>query len=108
MGIVLAETTYTGETRKCTRKFVSMKYAEIRESERKLAVRSKLIVEHEAVTWAVHWLHSESLVLNLQQEEIFLVLIVVAGGLPKFEVENVGGGNFLESSDSVLLSDECH
>jgi len=55
------------------------------------------------MTWTVHWFHTESLILYLKAENIFLVVDVMAGGLPQFEVENVWRNDFLISSNSVLL-----
>jgi len=56
---------------------------------------------------AVHGLHSESLVLDLEDEDVVLVVEVVTGRLPQLEVENVGGHNFLVASHSVLLLDHA-
>jgi hypothetical protein len=51
---------------------------------------------------AVHGLHSESLLLNLEQEKVILVVLVMSGSLPEFEVENVRRHNFLVASNAIL------
>jgi hypothetical protein len=56
----------------------------------------------------VHWLHAETLTLGLKHKHILLVGGVMAGGLPKFQIENVRGQNFIVSSHTVLLANHIH
>jgi len=77
VSIVLLETTNAGKARQGTGDFVSMQHAKVSQSKRQLSVRSEFVVEHEAVSWTVHWLHSEALVLRLEDEQVIFVLVVV-------------------------------
>jgi hypothetical protein len=52
---------------------------------------------------AVHRLHSESLLLNLEEEKVIFVVLVMSGSLPEFEAENVRRHNFFIASNTVLL-----
>jgi len=81
---------------------------EIGVSEWQLSVSSLGVSEHEAMTWAVHRLHTESLILYLKDEDVVLVVEVMTGCLPQFEVENVGGDDLGISSNSVLLLNHGH
>jgi hypothetical protein len=57
------------------------------------------------MSWAVHWFHSEALVVSLENENIFFVVDVMTRCLPKLEIENVWSNDFLKTSDSILKSD---
>lgn len=60
------------------------------------------------MAWAVHRLDTETLLFNLEKEQVLLILIIVTGSLPELQVENVGRNNFLEASNAVLLTDQIH
>lgn len=60
------------------------------------------------MAWAVHRLDTETLLFNLEKEQVLLILIIVAGSLPELQVKNVGRNNFLEASNAVLLTDQIH
>ena len=81
-----------------------MQDSEVSKSHREFSVRSDGAVEHEAMSGAVHWLHAETLILHLKQVHIVLVVLVMAGGLPEFEVEHVGTDDLLVTSYSVFFS----
>ena len=74
VGIILLESSDSGESRQGSTNLVSMKHSEISESHGQLSISSQLITKHQTVGWAVHGLHAESLILNLEQEKIFFIL----------------------------------
>jgi hypothetical protein len=55
------------------------------------------------MTRAVHWLYTKTVIFDLEQEQIVLVVFIVTGCLPKLEVVNVGGNDFLVTSHSVFI-----
>jgi hypothetical protein len=65
-----------------------------------------MLSEHEAMTWAVHRLHGETLVFYLEHEHILFVLGIMTRSLPKFEIVNIRGKNFLVATHSVLRLDD--
>jgi len=85
-----------------------MEDTEVGKTERQVSVGSDLVVEHEAVSGAVHGLHSESLVLNLAKENVVLVVGVMAGSFPQLQVEEVGGNGFRVTSNTVLFADHLN
>jgi len=60
------------------------------------------------MSWAVHWFHSESLVLGFQQKDVFLVLLVVTRSFPELKIENIWRNDLLETTNSVLFSNQIH
>ena len=58
--------------------------------------------------WAVHWLHSESRIFYLKDEEVFRILVVMAWSFPKLQIEDVRWLNLLEPTDPILFSDQVH
>ena len=108
MSIVLTESPDSGQATQGSRDFISVENTEICESDWQFFVGSLLVSEHQAMGWAVHWLDSITLVLSFEQEDVFGVLFVVTRSLPQLQVENIWGNDFLETSNSVLLSDEIH
>lgn len=106
MSIVLLEPSNSGKTRKSSTDLVSMENSEVSHSQRKFSVRSNRAVEHEAVTRAVHGLHSEALILDLEQEDVVLIVFVMTTGLPELQVVHIGRNNFFVASNLVLVSHE--
>jgi hypothetical protein len=64
MGIILTESSDSGQSRKGSRELISMQDSEISISDWQVSPASLDIAKHEAMSWAVHWLHTESLSLN--------------------------------------------
>lgn len=60
------------------------------------------------MTWAVHWFHTETLVLSFEHEDIFLVLFVVTRSFPELKIENIWRNDLLETTDAVLFSNQIH
>jgi hypothetical protein len=60
------------------------------------------------MSWAVHWLHTESRVLCFQHEDVFLVLLVVTRSFPQLKIEHIWGNDLLETTDTVLFSNQIH
>mmetsp|Transcript_538 Transcript_538/g.1044 ORF Transcript_538/g.1044 Transcript_538/m.1044 type:complete len:502 (+) Transcript_538:1007-2512(+) len=108
MGIVLAEAPDAREAGEGARDLVSVEDAEVAEADGELLVGAQLLAEHEAVGGAVHGLHAEAVVLDLHEEDVVLVVEVVARGLPQLEVEQVGRLHLLVAAHAVLLADHVH
>ena len=64
--------------------------------------------EHHAVRGAIHGFETETGPLRLEQEHVFLVLLIVARLLPQVEVEDVGRDDFLIATHPILLPDHRH
>jgi hypothetical protein len=94
VSIILLETSHTGETREGTSDLVTVENTEVTKPDGQLSVGSDGVVEHQAMARAVHRLHAETAVLNLEQIDVVLVVLVMARGLPELEVEHVGGNDF--------------
>lgn len=105
MSIILNETANTSQSGKSTREFVTMEDTKLGESQRQVTIRSNLVIKHNTMARAIHWLHSKALTLNLPCKHIFFICGIMARSLPQIEVENVRSANFLVSSYSVLLTD---
>lgn len=63
------------------------------------------MVKHQAVTWAVHWLHAELEAFYIEHEHVVLIVLVVTGALPQVHIVDIGRNNFLETAYMVLLPD---
>ena len=57
-------------------------------------------------TWAIHWFQPELLFLNIKAEHVLLVVLCMAGGLPKIKVVYVGRDDFFVFKVPVHLPDE--
>lgn len=77
VSIVLLETTDTGEAGKGTGNLVSVQHTEISEPDWHVSVGSDVVIEHEAMSRAIHWLHTETVTLNLPHEHVIFVGLVV-------------------------------
>ena len=108
MRVILLESTNTSKTWEGTWDLVSVKNAEICESDWQISERSYLVIEHKTVTRTVHRLHTEALPLDLPHEDVLFVCSVMSWRLPQFEIKNVWWQYFLVSSDAVLLPDELN
>ena len=108
MCIILTESPDSCQTTQSSRNFISMKNTEIRESYWQFFVGSLLVSKHQAMSWAVHWLHSETSVFSFQHEDVFLVLFVVTRSFPQLKIEHIWRNNLLETTDSVLFSNQIH
>jgi diacylglycerol kinase len=60
------------------------------------------------MTWAVHGLHAKTLMLNLEQIDVILVVLIVTGSLPELKVEHIGSDNLVISTDAILISDQVN
>ena len=64
---------------------------------------------HHTVGGTIHRFHtSAAAFLALEEEHIFLVVLIVPAGFPKLKVENVGSNYFVVAADTILLSDHVH
>ena len=89
MRIILLEATHTRKSMQGTTDLVSVQNTKVTVPDRKVSVRADGVVEHEAMAGAVHGFDTESLVLRLEEENIILVVGVMTGHLPEFEVVHV-------------------
>lgn len=66
------------------------------------------MIEHQAVSWAVHGLEGKLLLLHLKGEHVLTVVLPVARGHPEPAIEDVGGDDLLEPSFPIFTPDEFH
>ena len=64
------------------------------------------MLEHQAVTRAVHGLQTVLRIITVEQEHIILVVGSMAADLPQFQVEHVGRDDLRVATHVVLLSDK--
>jgi hypothetical protein len=108
MSIILTESADTSKSIQGTRKFISVEYSEVSHSDGQFFVGADLVIKHEAMSRAVHRFHSESLLLNLEKEEVLLVFGVMTRSLPELEVKHVRGNDFCVASHTVLTLDHVN
>lgn len=106
MCIILTESSHSGEACEGSGNLVPVKDSKVSVPNWQFSVSSLLVSKHEAMGWTVHWLHSETLILYLHKENVFLIVEVMARGLPKLQVEDIWRDNLRVPSYSVLLSDQ--
>jgi hypothetical protein len=106
MGIILLEATDSRQTRESTMQFVSVKHTEVSHSDGEISVRVLNHIEHNAMARAVHGLESMLFTCLVNEENVLLVLEVVATDLPKFGVVDIGRNNLTVASDSIFGSHE--
>jgi hypothetical protein len=108
MCIILAESTDTSKSIQGARKFISMEYSKVSHSDGQLFIGADFVVKHEAMSRAVHRFHSESLLFNLEKEEVVLIFGVMTRSLPELEVKHVRGNDFCVASHTVLALDHVN
>src|ERR1035437_6564399 len=82
-----------------------MEPTELREAQRKVAVRAQPALVDERALGAVHRLEAEGLPLGLQDEHAVLVVGPVARLLPQLLVDEHGRGHFLVAAPVLDLAD---
>jgi hypothetical protein len=87
--VILNKTSHSAETRQSTASLVSVEDTELGKSEWQLLVGPFSGVEDETVARAVHGLDGELLLLHLELEHVFRVVLPVSGRLPQLGVEQV-------------------
>ena len=102
MRIVLDESPYAGQARERAGRLVTVEDTELGHTDGKLLVTTVARVEDEAVTGAVHWLERPFVFLDVEGEHVVLVVLPMAGRLPQFRVEHVGGDDFLVPALEIL------
>lgn len=83
-----------------------MEHTKVSKTDGKLTVRPRPVLEHQAVTRAVHGLHGELAAFALESEHVVLVVLPVAGCSPQVSVVDVRRDDFLKATLAVLASDE--
>lgn len=58
------------------------------------------------MSWTVHGLHAEALMLTLEQIDVVLIVLVMTRGLPQLEVKHVWSDYLIISSDSIFSFDQ--
>ena len=102
VSIILLEPSHSGQPSQSATDFISVQHSEVSISDRQFSVRPDSAVKHQAMAWTIHGLHSESLILDFQDEHVVLVVLVMAWSLPQLEIEDVGRQDLTVSSHSVL------
>ena len=82
-----------------------MKDTEIGIPEWQVSEATNTMFEHDAMSGTVHGLETLASLVRLEDEHVLLVILVVTRGLPKLQVEDVRGDDFLVATHAVLLSD---
>mmetsp|Transcript_15827 Transcript_15827/g.17658 ORF Transcript_15827/g.17658 Transcript_15827/m.17658 type:complete len:341 (-) Transcript_15827:831-1853(-) len=77
-------------------------------SDGQFLVGSDGIIEHQAMTRAIHGFETEFLFIDVNDEHIILVMLVVTGTLPEITIIHIRGNHFSISTDGIFLSDQIH
>jgi len=85
-----------------------MKHTEVGHSQWQLSPGSIAVIEDETMSWTIHGLEGELLLLGLEGEHVLGIVLPVAGGHPQLSVVDVGGNDFLETTLSIFRLDEAH
>ena len=110
VAIILLEATDTSETIESTRELITVEDTKVRETERKVSVGTASVLEHEAVTGAVHGLETVLGIITVEEEHIVSVVVSMTRDLPEIKVEDVGGDDFLQierCSEPIPCSLSC-
>lgn len=108
VGIILLESSYSGETAERTAGFVTVEDTEIGKAEGKFLVTALSVTEHHGVGRAVHGLETELLLVHVKKEHVLLVMRQVARLLPKRHVKHIGSHDLVVATGPVLLLDVIH
>ena len=82
-----------------------MKYSKFSESYWQISVRSLNHIEHDAMSWTIHWLEAVLVAtFLLDEEDILLVFEVMPTHFPEFSVVEVRRNNFIVTTDFILPS----
>ena len=101
--IILLEAAHSRETREGTAELVAVQDAKVGEANRQLTVGPGAVLEHDAVTGAVHGLERKLLVLGRQAEHVVLVVLPMARRLEELLGVDVGRHDLREATSPVLL-----
>ena len=95
MRIILHKASHTRHPRQRPGRLVTMDDAELSHPNGKLLVASVSRIEDQAVSWAIHGFESPFFFLNVQQEHVILIVLPMAGCLPKFGVVHIGRNDYM-------------
>lgn len=59
-----------------------MQHAKISKPDWQLPERPQSLTEHKAMTWAIHRLEAEAMILHLHDEQVIFVFRVMTGSFP--------------------------
>ena len=100
--VVLDKPPHTRQARERTAGLISVHDTEFSHADRQFLVAAIAAVEDETVPRAVHGFQSPLLLLDGQREHVVLVVLPMAGRLPKLGVEHVRRDDLLVTSFEVL------
>jgi len=111
VGIILDETTDTSETMESTAELIAVKNTEFSKTEGQFTIAASTVLEHQAVTRAVHRLKSPHCIRiivtsDLEGEHVLLVVLPVAADLPELAHVDVRGHDLIVATAEVLLAHE--
>jgi len=111
VGIILDETTDTSETMESTAELIAVKNTEFSKTEGQFTIAASTVLEHQAVTRAVHRLKSPHCIRiivtsDLEGEHVLLVVLPVAADLPELAHVDVRGHDLIVATAEVLLTHE--
>lgn len=89
VSIILAESSYSCETRQGSMELITMQHSEITITKRQISIRHQVHIEQHAVAWAVHGFDTElALMVRVltNNEHIFLVFVPMSRFSPQISI----------------------
>jgi len=109
MSIILLESANANQTTKSARDLITVKDTEISVAEGKITVAVDAVLEHDAMSGAVHRLEALRIAgFAIEQEHVILVVLIMTASFPKLQVVNVGRDDLREAANAVLFPDHVH
>ena len=108
MGIILGKAAHPHKAVQLAGLFVPVHDAGLREPERQVSVGTGLALVDQDAARAVHRLDGELAVLGGQREHIIMIMLPVAGSLPKHPVQDNGGGDLHVAGFAVHFAPVVH
>lgn len=90
MSIILLEPPDPGQSSQSSRRFIPMQNTKVCHPNWELSVTPIPRSENQTMSWTIHRLESEFLLLDLELEHVVGVILPVTGGFPELRVVHVG------------------
>ena len=103
--VILREGTHASQTLRDTRQLVTMQPAEIRISDRQIAVRVQRLAIHDGVRRAVHRLDAILLLIDLEHVHAVYVVVVMPRSLEQVGLEHLRRDDLVVTVAAVELPD---
>lgn len=102
MCIILDEPPHSRQPRQRAARLIPMNNPKLGHPDRQFLVRPVARVKDETVTRTVHRLECPFLLLDVECEHVFFVVLPVSGGFPEFGVVHVRGNDWRVRCDVVV------